>query len=120
MGGTPSAFSLRAQGGRGAKPFDIVEHCHKIGLGGVQTSLEAIELDLAAKLGKRIKAYGMELILDTPPLPVEEGQLYRFDFALGACKAAGVRCLRTALAERRYEQFDSATAFQRSFERLKS
>jgi len=120
MGGTPAAFSLRAQGGGGAKPFDIVEHCHKIGLGGVQTSLEAIELELAAKLGKRIKAYGMELVLDTPPLPVEEGQLYRFDFALGACKAAGVRCLRTALAERRYEQFDSAMAFQRGFDRLKS
>jgi len=120
MGGTASAFSLRAQGGGGATPFDIVEHSHKIGLGGVQTSLEAIELELAAKLGKRIKAYGMELVLDTPPLPVEEGQLYRFDFALGACKAAGVRCLRTALAERRYEQFDSVMAFQRSFERLKN
>src|SRR5512137_179543 len=77
MGGTPSAFSLRAQGGGGATPFDIVEHCHKIGLGGVQTSLEAIELELAAKLDKRIKAYGMELVLDAPPLPVEEGQLYR-------------------------------------------
>jgi sugar phosphate isomerase/epimerase len=120
LGATPSVFSLRARSQAGAKPFDIVEHCRKIGLSGVQTSLEAIELDLAANLGKRVRTYGLELILDSPPLPLEEGQLYRFDFALGACKAAGAMCLRTALAERRYEQFDSAAAFQRSFERLKS
>ncbi len=119
MGGAPAAFSVRMKTPAGGA-FDIVEHCHKIGLGGVQTSLEAIELDMATKLGKRAKAYGMELVLDTPPLPVEEGQLYRFGFALQACKTAGVQCLHVALADRRYEQFDSVTAFQRSFERLKS
>jgi len=86
----------------------------------VQTSLEAIELDLAAKLGKRAKAYGMQLVLETPPLPLEEGQLYRFDFALGAAKAAGVKLLHAALADRRYEQSGSAMGFQRSFDRLKS
>jgi 3-oxoisoapionate decarboxylase len=119
MGGTPAAFSARMKTPAGGA-FDVAGQCRKLGLAGVQTSLEAIELDMATALGKRVKAYGMELILDTPPLPVEEGQLYRYDFALKACKAAGVRCLHAALADRRYEQFDSVSTFQRSFERLKS
>ncbi len=120
LGGTPSAFTLRAQGGGRTTPFDILEHCRKIGLGGVQTSLPAIEIDLAAKLGKRVRTLGLELVLDSPPLPLEEGQLYRFDFALGACRAAGAGCLHVALAGRRYDQFESVATFQRSFERLKS
>ncbi len=115
MGVTPAAFSLRMK----APGFDILEQCRKLGLAGIQTSLDGVELEATAKLGKRAKTYGMELILDAPPLPVEEGQLYRFDFALAACKTAGVRCLHAALADRRYEQFDSASVFQRSFERLK-
>jgi 3-oxoisoapionate decarboxylase len=116
MGGAPPAFSVRQK----APAFDIVEQCRKLGFSGVQTSLEGVELDAIAKLGKRVKAYGMELILDTPALPVEEGQLYRYDFALQACKTAGARCLRAALADRRYEQPDSAQTFQRSFDRVKS
>jgi sugar phosphate isomerase/epimerase len=120
MGGTLSAFSVRAQNAAAGAPFDIVEQCRKAGLGGVQTSLAAIEVDMAAKLGKRVKSQGMELVLEAPPLPVEEGQLYRFDFALGACKAAGAKLLHAALAERRYQQFESVSAFQRSFERIKS
>ncbi|MFB3776486.1 MAG: sugar phosphate isomerase/epimerase family protein [Bryobacteraceae bacterium] len=120
LGATPAAFGARAKGTGGTRPFDVVERCRELGLGGVETTLQAIELDLAAKLGQRIRALGLDLILESPPLPVEEGQLYRYDFALGACKAAGARCLRTALGGRRYEQFESATAFQRGFERLKS
>ncbi len=120
MGGTPSAFSVRAQSAAAGAPFDVVEQCRKSGLSGVQTSLPAIEVDMAAKLGKRVKSYGMGLVLETPQLPVEEGQLYRFDFALGACKTAGVKMLHVSLAERRYEQFETAAVFQRTFERLKS
>jgi hypothetical protein len=43
MGGTPTAFSVRSR--RGGKPFDIVEHCHSIGLGGVQTNPPSLEPD---------------------------------------------------------------------------
>jgi len=40
MGGTPTGFSLRARAARqSGKPFDILEHCHNLGLGGVETAL---------------------------------------------------------------------------------
>jgi 3-oxoisoapionate decarboxylase len=120
LGGTPAAFTVRAQGGGGAASFDIVTHCRQIGLGGVQTSITAIELEMAEKLGKKAKANGLDLILDAPALPVEEGQLYRFDFALKACLAAGVKCLRIAPTERRWEQYENAQAFRRDFDRFKS
>ena len=120
LGGAPAAFSLRARGGGGTKPFDIVEHCHQIGLGGVQTSLEAIVLDTAKEFRKRVESYGMQLILAIPQLPGEESQLFRFDNALKACKAAGPHCLHAALTQRRYEQFGSLEAFRRDFERWKN
>jgi sugar phosphate isomerase/epimerase len=120
LGGAPAAFSLRARGGGGAKPFDIVEHCHQIGLGGVQTSLEAIDLDTARELRKRVEGYGMQLVLAVPQLPGEESQLYRFDNALKGCTAAGAYRLHAAMTSRRWEQFDSIEAFRRGFERSKS
>ncbi len=120
LGGAPTAFSLRARSGGGARSFNIVEHCHQIGLGGVQTSLEAIDLDTARELRKRVEGYGMQLVLATPQLPGGEDQLFRFDNALNTCKAAGAYCLHAAMTERRYEQFDSLEAFRRDFERCKN
>ena len=120
LGATPAAFSARAQGGGGAKPFDIVEHCHQISLGGVQTSLLAIDIDTARALRKRVEGYGMQLVLAVPQLPGEESQLYRFDNALKGCTAAGAYCLHAAMTSRRWEQFDSIEAFRRGFERSKS
>ena len=118
LGGAPAAFGARARRG-GANSFDIVEHCHRIGLGGVQTSLEAIDLDSALELRKRVEAYGMQLVLGVPQLPGEESQLFRFDNALKVSKAAGAHCLHAAMTDRRYEQFDSREAFQKDFERCK-
>jgi sugar phosphate isomerase/epimerase len=119
LGGAPAAFSARARRG-GAGSFDIVEHCHRIGLGGVETSLEAIDLDSAKELRKRVEGYGMQLVLGAPQFPGEESQLFRFDNALKSCKAAGAYCLHAAMTQPRYEQFDSRQAFQRDFERSKS
>ena len=119
LGGAPAAFSARARRA-GASPFDIVEHCHRIGLGGVQTSLEAIDLDTAKDLRKKIESYGMHLVLEAPQFPGEESQLFRFDNALKSCKAAGAYCLHAAMTQTRYEQFDSRQAFQRDFDRTKN
>jgi sugar phosphate isomerase/epimerase len=119
LGGAPGAFGARA-GRAGASPFDIVEHCHRIGLGGVQTSLEATDLDSAKELRKKVEGYGLQLVLGAPQLPGEESQLFRFDNALKACKAAGAYCLHAVLTQPRYEQFDSRQAFQRDFDRTKN
>ncbi len=119
LGGAPGAFSARARRA-GTSPFDIVEHCHRVGLGGVQTSLEATDLDTAKELRKKVEDYGMQLVLGAPQFPGEESQLFRFDNALKSCKAAGAYCLHAAMTQPRYEQFDSRQAFQRDFDRTKS
>ena len=119
LGGAPAAFGAHARRG-GASPFDIVEHCHRIGLGAVETSLEGTDLDSAKELRKRVEGYGMQLVLGVPQLPSEESQLFRFDNALKSCKAAGAYCLHAAMTQARYEQFDSRQAFQRGFDRTKS
>lgn len=115
LGGTPAAFTQRARGGGAAASFDIVGHCHRIGLGGVETSLESNDVDTARELRKRVEGYGMQLVLGVPQLPGEESQLFRFDNALKTCKAAGVYCLHAAMAQR--GQFDSREAFQRDYDR---
>jgi 3-oxoisoapionate decarboxylase len=121
LGGAPAAFRLRAQGaGGGGKPFDIVGHCHQLGLGGVQTSLAAIDPDSAGQLRKRVEGYGMQLVLGVPQLPSSEDQIFRFENAVKLCKAAGASCLHAAMTQRRWEQYDSIEVFRRDFERSKN
>ena len=57
LGGTPTAFSLRMRAGRGGgQPFDIVEHCRKIGMGGVQTNPPSTDPAEIKKFRQRIEA----------------------------------------------------------------
>jgi sugar phosphate isomerase/epimerase len=110
LGASPSAFGVQSHAGA----FDIVEHCHRIGLGAVQKPLESADIQDPTRLRKLVEGYGMQLILE---VPIEESQLPHLDTALKACKAAGAYCLHTAMTQRRYEQFDSRDAFQQDFER---
>ena len=116
LGGTPTAFGVRSRAGS----FDIVEHCHTLGLGGVQTMLQGIDPEPAKQLRKRVESYGMQLILETPPFPGGEDQSFKFGVALQASKDAGAFCLHAAMTERRYEQFDSLDAFRRDFQRCQN
>ena len=116
LGGVPTAFSVRSRAGS----FDIVEHCHRLGLAGVSTMLEGIEPEPAKQLRKRVEGYGMQLILDVPPLPGGEDQSFKFGVALQTCKDAGAFCLHAAMTQRRYEQFDSLDAFRRDFQRCQN
>jgi sugar phosphate isomerase/epimerase len=115
LGGSPTAFSVRIRAARQEnKKFDIVEHCHNLGLAGVETSLpsgaEAVEA-----LRKQVEAYKMQLFLNTP-LPRTESDVPTFDANVKACKEAGALGLHAALTGRRYEQFDSFEAFRKNFE----
>ncbi|MGA2721768.1 MAG: TIM barrel protein [Bryobacteraceae bacterium] len=137
LGGAPAAFSLRAQSGGGATSFDIVEHCHQIGLGGVQTSVEVMELDGAIEFGKRVAGYGMQLILESSGTAGGDSVGYwKLDNTTKISKAAGPYCLHATIGagrqgmpgfgempgqrssgRRRYERFDSLEAFRTDFER---
>ena len=75
MGGAPTAFALRMRAARAAgKPFDIVEHCHGLGRGGVQTNPPSTDAEAIRKFRERLEAYKMHLICD-PRLPRQESDV---------------------------------------------
>jgi len=116
MGGTPTGFSLRARAGRqSGKPFDILEHCHNLGLGGVETALSATTPEAVKAFRAKAEGYNLPVILNTP-LPRGEADVSGFDTRVSACKEAGAVALHAAMTGRRYEDLDSLDAFKKSFE----
>ena len=83
MGGAPTAFSLRSRGNR--QGFDIVEHCHKIGLSGVQTNPPALDPESIKKFRARVEGYNMHLICD-PKLPQQASEVEAFEGQVKAPK----------------------------------
>jgi sugar phosphate isomerase/epimerase len=139
MGGTPTAFSMRSRaggGGRGgagrggaapgaaappqAAPgprFDIVEHCHNIGLGGVQIGgLQSTDPDYIKKLRAQVEGYNFHVIID-PRLPQPGGDLAAFDAQVKAIKEVGATAMHAAMTNRRYEDFASFEPWKQMFER---
>ena len=115
MGGAPTAFGLRMRAERQqGKVFDVVEHCHHIGLSAAEATLPATP-DGVKKLRQHVDEYNMRLVLNAP-LPKSETDLPAFDAAVRACKDAGAFALHAAMTQRRYEQFDSFAAWKRNFE----
>lgn len=112
MGGAPTAFSLRA---RANQPFDIVEHCHGLGLGGIETSRPPATSDARKSFRQKLEAYNMQVIFNVP-LPRKKEDLDAFDTGVQAAKESGAIALHAALTQRRYEQFTALDAFRQSFE----
>jgi sugar phosphate isomerase/epimerase len=116
MGGTPTAFAVRTRAARNAgQPFDIVEHCRSIGLGGVQTNPPSTDPGEIAKFRKRLESYGMHLISD-PQLPKQESDVDAFDAQVKAYKEAGSVAFHAALTGRRYEDFDALAPWKQMFD----
>ena len=116
MGGAPTAFSARMRAARQAgQPFDIIEHCHSIGLGGVQTGLPATDADALKKFRQRLEAYNMHFV-GGARLPRQESDVPAFDAQVKAYKEAGALALHVPLTGRRYEVFDTLEAFKKHWE----
>ncbi len=148
LGGAPTAFSIEMRGGggrgaggrgagrgagggapaRGAGPgmgrgpgqggFDIVQHCHNIGLTGVQTNPPSTDPEEIKKFRARLESLDMYLICD-PRLPNDASGLPEFEAQVKAYKEAGARCFHAALTGRRYEEFDSFEPWKEMFDRIK-
>jgi sugar phosphate isomerase/epimerase len=117
LGGAPAGFPVRsAMMRRRNQPFDFVEHCHSLGLGIAETRLPPDFEPHAFR--ERIEAHGMRAIADIP-LPRDAAAVPAFDAAVAKAREAGIVSLRTAMTQRRYEQFDTFAAFQADFERCK-
>jgi 3-oxoisoapionate decarboxylase len=119
MGGTPTAFMQRAMASRGSNsPFDIIEHCHNLGLAGVQANPPSTDPEAIRQFRQRLESYGMHLVCD-PVLPKQESDLSRFDSQVKAYKEAGAAAFHAALTGRRYEDYDRLEPFKQMFERCK-
>jgi sugar phosphate isomerase/epimerase len=112
MGGAPTAFSLRMRSGQ---PFDIVEHCHRLGLSGIETARPPATPEAQRSFRQKLEAYNMRVIFNVP-LPRKKEDLDAFDTGVQAAKECGAMALHAALTARRYEQFDTLDAFRQSFE----
>ncbi len=115
LGGSPTAFSARARWARQNKEqFDIIEHCHQLGLAGAESILMVPTPDAVQAIRRKVDEYNMVVVLNTR-LPKTESDISQFDAAVAACKEAGAIALHAAMTQRRYEEFDSLTAFQANF-----
>src|ERR1019366_1785570 len=63
LGGAPAGFPIRSRAGPGGgKPFDVVEHCHNLGLGVVETRLPGTDPKAIKTLRQKVEGYHMRLI----------------------------------------------------------
>ncbi len=116
FGGAPAGFPVRFRVAReGGKPFDFVEHCHDLGMGVVEMRPETLDANTAATLRKKVDGYGMRLILDIR-LPRNANELSTYEATLRNAKEAGAISMRTAMTQRRYEQWHTLAEFQSAFE----
>ena len=146
MGGAPTAFSVRARGGRqmaarGPRPaggpggpggpggagrgpggpprsnFDIVQHCKDIGLAGVQTNPPSTDPEDIKKFRARLESLNLYLISDVD-LPKDKSELDRFETQVKAWKEAGALYVHVALTGRRYEDFDAVGPWKQMVDRI--
>lgn len=116
LGGAPTGFGLHLRAAREAhQPADLVDLCHQLGLGGVETRLPGADGDTIPAFRERLERYRIRLILDVP-LPRDSGDVERFDAAVRSGTEAGAYSLHAAMTQRRYEEFDTFAAFRAKFE----
>ncbi|HTB14413.1 MAG TPA: TIM barrel protein [Bryobacteraceae bacterium] len=113
MGGAPTAFTAWIK----ANPQgDFIDYCHSLGLGGAEvrggppTTPEGI-----GKLRDKIQSYDMHVIFNVR-LPNTDADLPAYDAAVKAASQVGAFGLHAAMTGRRYEQFTTLDAYQKSFE----
>jgi sugar phosphate isomerase/epimerase len=110
-----AAGGRAAAGGRGASSFDILEHCHSIGLYGVQTN-PPTDPEALKTFRQKLESYQMTLICD-PRLPADASGVDAFEAQVKAFKEAGAIAFHAAMTGRRYEDMASAEAFKTNFAR---
>ncbi len=97
--------------GQLADPVNFLEHCHKVGAGGVQMSIGIRDREYIRKLRRSAEAYDM-FIEGSAGLPRTELDVEKFDATVQTVREAGGAVIRVAIGGRRYEQFDKAEQFK--------
>ncbi len=102
-------------------PLRLLEHCRRIGAGGIQAPLGKRDKTYASDLRNKAESYGM-FVEGIAGLPRDKSDLDRFEAEVRTAKQAGAKVIRVVMMPgRRYERFDSIEEFREFSERgLKS
>lgn len=92
-------------------PLTFLEHCHRLGAGGVQLSIGRRDADYVRKLRERLEATGMYLE-GSISLPRDRDDVERFAAEVRTARECGATVLRCAMSGRRYELFRKADDFR--------
>jgi sugar phosphate isomerase/epimerase len=96
------------------EPLSFLEHCHRLGAGGIQAPLGVRDAEYAQRLRKQADVWGMFIEGIASP-PRDSADLARFDAEMRTAAMAGAEAVRTViLPGRRYEFFDSAEQYRQS------
>jgi sugar phosphate isomerase/epimerase len=111
MGGEGPGFGNRNRAGG----FDILEHCHTLGLGVVRLNVPQGGPDAVQAVRKKLDAYGMRCIVSVAP-PRTDAAVAAYEASIAAAREMGAVTTHSSFTARRYEEFDSFDAFKTSFE----
>jgi sugar phosphate isomerase/epimerase len=109
------AFRLRTERVEGkedglADPLCFLEHCHRIGAGGIQINLGVRDAEYCRKLRQKAEAYEM-FVEGSAGVPRREADLDGFEAAVRTATQCGATVIRTPMGGRRYEVFDRREQF---------
>ena len=111
MGGEGPGFANRNRAGG----FDIVEHCHSLGLGVVRVNVPQGGPDAVRALRKKLDTSGMRCIVSVAP-PRTDAAVAAYETSIAAARELGAVTTHASFTQRRYEEFDTFEAFKTSFE----
>jgi sugar phosphate isomerase/epimerase len=111
MGGEGPGFGHRRRAGG----FDILEHCHTLGLGAVRLTVPEGGPDAVRAVRRKLDAYGMRSIVSVPP-PRSDAEVPAYETRIAAAREMGAVTTHASFTQRRYEEFETFDAFKASFE----
>jgi sugar phosphate isomerase/epimerase len=97
--------------GKLADPLNFLDHCHKVGAGGVQMDIGVRDEAYTRNLREKAQNYDM-FIEGSASLPRDMSGVEKFDATVRTAKQSGAKVVRIAVGGRRYEQFDKAEEFK--------
>jgi sugar phosphate isomerase/epimerase len=92
-------------------PLNFLDHCNKIGAGGVQMNIGTRDEDYTSRLCQKAEAFDM-FVEGSTSLPKDNSGLEKFEASVKTAKQAGANVIRIAIGGRRYEQFSKAEQFK--------
>src|SRR5690606_9740463 len=111
MGGEGPGFGHRNRAGG----FDIVDHCHGLGLGAVRVSVPRGGPEAVRALREKLDRYEMRAIVSVAP-PRSDDAIDAYEANIRAAVELGAVTTQSSFTGRRYEEFDTFEAFKESFE----